>query len=482
MNLHRVRKLIDEDRLVEAREMIVQALHENYDDVAAWSLLLECPRDREEYGRALREILRIDPENEEARELAIALARGGENIDGKSELPDESASRRRKKRGPLACLTRIIVNSIGLLVVIGIAGGIAYLWLDWENEQNPKEVIPATIDPIKACVADVPVVYERLPARCPLVERGEVCLMNPTVLVDGKTGQTDLLTLAGDRTLITSLNSFETNAFSREDLTWGMVELQAQASYTQDSSFAVQMVATSGVRVRFADETMQQISFSTNPVASECPSLPPAGLLFNTPPNQSVTIEINGEKFALTGTSFMQIDVAAGLRIIVMEGEIELPDREISVGAGQWVKIPVDSTLTVSDEAPEVLGTMPSLRGDVSNLFTLGDALGLPTGLWRIPGVSAPEIVTATPDANTLATASAQPPTVEQPTDEPTATATPTATLTETPVASDEETSTPTAEPATATSTEAEITPTLFGVGVDDNITATPEITLAPEN
>lgn len=478
MNLHRVRKLIDEDHLIEAREIIVQALHENYDNVAAWSLLLECPRDREEYGRALREILRIDPENEEARELAIALARGGESIDDKSDLPDEPTARRRRKKGPLHCLTRIIVNSIGLLVVIAIAGGIAYLWLDWENEQNPKEVIPATIDPVQACVADVPIVYERLPARCPLVDRGEACLMNPSVLVDSKTGQTDLLTLAGDRTLITNLNSLETNAFNREDLTWGMVELQAQASYDQNSTFALQIVATSGVRVRFFDEVVQQISFSSNPVGSDCPALPPAGLLFNTPPNQGVGIEINGENFVLTGTSFMQVDVAAGLRIIVMEGEIELVDRNINVGAGQWVKIPVDSTLTVSTEAPEVLGTEPSLRGEVSNLFSLGDALGLATGLWRIPGVSAPEVVTVTPNANALATASAQPPTVEQTTDEPTATSTPTATQ----EVEKEDTVTPTEIPASATPTEAEITPTLFGVGVDDNITATPEITLPPEN
>ena len=475
MNLHRVRQLIDEDRLVEAREIIVQALHHNYDNVSAWSLLLECPRDREEYGRALREILRIDPENEEARQMAISLARGDEGSSAeKSDLPEEPVRRRRKKSSPLAVLTRIFVNTLGLLVVIGIAGGIAYLWLDWQNDANPPVIVPATIDPLQACVADVPVVYERLPARCPLVERGEVCLINPAVLIDSKTGQTDLLTLAGDRTLITNLNTLETESFNRDDLSWGIIELQAQASYEQESIFSVRLVATSDVRLRFFDEQMQQISFSNNPVASECPALPPAGLLFNTPPNQSVAIEINGESFLLTGTSFMQVDVAAGLRVVVMEGEIRLVNRDLTVGSGQWVKIPVDNTLAVTSDSAEVFGSTPTLRGEISNLFVLGDALGLATGLWRIPGVSAPEVVTATPDPDTLATASAMPLILETATLEPTATATTIPTI--------EESSTPTEEPATETPTEIPPTPTLFGIGIDDNITATPEITLPPEN
>lgn len=473
MNLHRARQLIDEDRLVEAREIIVQALHHNYDNATAWSLLLECPRDREEYGRALREILRIDPENEEARQMAIALARGGGDAEpSDSDLPDEVIGRRRKKSGPLAILTRIIVNTLGLLVVIGIAGGIAYLWLDWQNDSEPTVLIPATIDPVQACIVDVPVVYERLPARCPLVERGEACLINSSVLIDSKTGQTDLLTLAGDRTLITNLNLLETESFKQDDLSWGLVELQAQASYDVDSIFNVRMVATSGVRLRFFDEQMQQISFSSNPVASACPALAPAGLLFDTPPNQSVELEINGEDFLLTGTSFMQVDAAAGLRVIVMTGEISLINRDITVGSGQWVKIPVEGTLaTIDVESAEVFGSTPTLRGEVSNLFVLGDALGLATGLWRIPGVSAPEIVTTTPDVNALATASALPPTLV-----------PSATLTITPIPSIEDSPTATAEPATATPSEIPPTPTLFGIGVDDNITATSEITLPPDN
>lgn len=479
MNLHRARQFIDEGRLVEAREIIVQALHHNYDNVTAWSLLLECPRDREEYGRALREILRVDPENEEARQMAIALARGeedgGGDTDSKSDLPSEPVVRRRKKSSPLAILTRIIVNTLGLLVVIGIAGGIAYLWLDWQRSENPKTIIPVTIDPIQACIAGVPQVYERLPARCPLVERGEACLINPSVVIDSKTGQTDLLTLAGDRTLITNLNSLETEPFNREDLSWGLVELQAQTSYKLDSIFNVRMITTSGVRLRFFDEQMQQISFSSNPVPSDCDALPPAGLLFDTSPAESATLEINGEAISMLGIVFMQVDVS-GLRIVVMAGEITLVDRDMTVSSGQWVKIPVDGTLAVTNDTPEISGTTPVIRGELGNLFVLGDALALDTGLWRISGVTAPIFITTTPDINAQATINAQPTgeVIEIPTEVVTDTPTPTP--------PEEDTPTPTPVPVTNTPTPIPPTPTLFTIGIDDNITATPEITLPPGN
>ena len=66
VNLNAARKLIADNNLAQAREIVVEALHNDYDNIDAWMLLTDCARDREEYSRALREILRIDPENAEA--------------------------------------------------------------------------------------------------------------------------------------------------------------------------------------------------------------------------------------------------------------------------------------------------------------------------------------------------------------------------------------------------------------------------------
>ena len=412
-NLARAQALIEQGQFAQAREIIVEALHGNYDDLAAWQLLLDCARDRQEYGRALREILRIDPENKEARALAVELAKTARS----------ARQQHRRRRSPLGTILRIMVNTLAFLIVIGIAGGVAYLYLQWQGDNNdsvnsPTAIVP-TLDPQAKCQENVPLAYNRLTARCPLVQPGAACLINPAVTVQSNTGQTDLLTLAGDDALLSNLQSLETFMYNPQDFTFGMVLLRGLTSFEKASGSSMLMVVTPGVQVRFFDEQLNQVTFSSNPTPSECPSTPPAGLLLHVPGTESAAFEINDEPMLLSGTLFLQVDVAAGLRGIVMEGEVSLVDRERIVMQGQWFKVNVDATLLASPVPVEVFEAPPTVRGDLLQLLPLAQALRLNIENWQFPGIeipttesSAPPLSTAAPPGSNLPTTAPDVPTV----------------------------------------------------------------------
>ncbi|MCI0712201.1 MAG: hypothetical protein L0154_18750 [Chloroflexi bacterium] len=404
-NLARARVLIEQGQFPQAREIVVEALHTNYDDLAAWQLLLDCARDRQEYGRTLREILRIDPENKEARALAVELAKATRG----------EGQQRRRRRSPLGTILRIVVNTFAFLIVIGIAGGVAYLYLQWQGDNNgsansPTAIVP-TLDALAKCQENVPLAYNRLTARCPLVQPGEACLINPAATVQSNTGRTDLLTLAGDDALLSNLQSLETFMYNPADFTFGMVMLRGLTSFEEDSGSSMLMVVTPGVQVRFFDEQLNQVTFSSNPTPSECPATPPAGLLVHVSGNESGAFEINDEPMLLSGTLFLQVDVAAGLRGIVIEGEVSLVNRERVVMQGEWFKVNVDATLLASPVPVEVFEAPPTVRGDLLQLLSLGQALDLNIANWQFPGIeiptsesSAPPLTTAAPPGSNLPT------------------------------------------------------------------------------
>jgi hypothetical protein len=395
-NLARAQALIEQGQFAQAREIVVEALHNDYDDLAAWQLLLDCARDRQEYGRALREILRLDPENKEARALAVELAQA---VRGEGK--------KRRRRSPLGALLRVIVNTLAFLIVVGIAGGVAYAYLQWqgdngENNNAPTAIVP-TLDPLAKCQENVPLVYNRLTARCPLVQEGEACLINPAVTVQSNTGRTDLLTLAGDDALISNLQTLETFLYSPDDFSFGMAMLRGRATFEESNDSSMLMVVTPGVQVRFFDEQLSQVTFSSNPTPSECPATPPAGLLLHVPDNESAAFELNDEPMLLSGTVFLQVDVAAGMRGIVMEGEVSLEDRDRVVMQGQWFKVNVDAALLASPVPVEVFEAPPTVRGDLLQLLPLGQALRLNIADWRFPGIQIPTGGSTSPPLSTAA-------------------------------------------------------------------------------
>lgn len=390
-DLQRARELATAGDGHEAREMLVRLLYEDYDNAEIWLELALITEDHEEYARAVREVLRIDPENVEARRMAVELSR--EAAQAPRQRADGTPSRRGSRT--LSFIYNLFVFSL----IVAVAAGVAIYWV----ESNQEEATPATVttpDPAVVCARQVQSVLQRLPARCSLTEAGQVCLGNPEVFF---APQERSLLLPGDRGPLTNYIALETRPFDINTQNFGLLSLRAKTSYADDTPEDVLFLMTSGVRLRDYDPHLEVLTFSSNPVVSECASVPPAGLLVSGVKDKYAQFVANGLAISLDGTAFLQVDAAAGFRVIVLEGTAQLAasGNDIMVSAGQWISWPVDPTLAVRDEPSDLLTTADTLRGDLGLLIPLGQAAGLATENWLLPGQGNPPEMTAEVEART---------------------------------------------------------------------------------
>ncbi|MBI5930895.1 MAG: hypothetical protein HY862_16415 [Chloroflexi bacterium] len=376
-DLQRARELATAGDSHEAREMLVRLLYDDYDNADIWLELANITEDREEYARAVREVLRIDPENVEARRMAVELSR--EAAQTPRQRADGTTSRRRGNRA-----LSFIYNFFVFALIVAVAAGVAIYWVESnQDEVNPTPV--ATADPAVACARQVQSVLERLPARCSLTEAGQVCLGNPEVFFAPQEKQ---LLLPGDRGVLSNYIALETRPFDLAAQHFGLLTVRAKTSYSDEAADSVLFLLTSGVRLRDYDPRLETLTFSSNPVVSDCGSVPPSGLLVSGMADESAQFVVNGLAVTLDGTAFLQVDAAAGLRVIVLEGttHIAATGNEVTVIAGHWISWPVGPTLEVRDDPSNVLTSADNLRGDLNQLLPLGHAAGLAIENWRLPG------------------------------------------------------------------------------------------------
>ncbi|MCQ3929725.1 MAG: hypothetical protein DPW16_04645 [Chloroflexi bacterium] len=376
-DLQRARELAAAGDSHEAREMLVRLLYEDYDNAEIWLELAQVTEDREEYARAVREVLRIDPENVEARRMAVELSR--EAAQAPRQRAAGTPSQRRGSR-TLSFIYNLFVFSL----IVAVATGVAIYWVE-SNQEEATPTAVATPDPALVCVRQVQSVLQRLPARCSLTEAGQVCLGNLEVFF---APQERSLLLPGDRGPLTNYIALETRPFDINTQNFGLLSLRAKTSYADDSPEDALFLMTSGVRLRDYDPRLEVMTFSSNPVVSECASVPPAGLLVSGVKGKAAQFMVNGLVISLDGTVFLQVDVAAGFRVVVLEGTTQLAagGNDITVSAGQWISWPVDPTLAVRDEPSDRLTTVDTLRGDLGLLIPLGQAAGLAVENWHLPG------------------------------------------------------------------------------------------------
>lgn len=388
-------KLIEAGQLEEARDVLVDILYEDYDNVEAWLLLTQCPQDHEEYARAIREVLRISPENVEARRLAVELAR---DTSRQAASASKRHGQQRRSKRTFQRTIRTFSNLIIVVIVLGIGAFIAFLLTaTQENDETQSQVSVPTIDPVVACVRQVQSTLNRLQARCSFLDRNDVCLGNPNVDFTGASGGLTLQ-FPGDRTTTQQITALVTERF--DNLNWGLVVISAQASFPDESDNVMLLVVTSGVRLQNVDDRMERFAFSSNPVVSSCPAVPPSGILISVPVSETAEFEVNGAIVELHGTAFLQVDAAAGLRVAVLEGliRVEHDSFERVIEAGEWFSWPVDPTLIVRDEPGDIMTTPDQLRGDISQLVELGLAIELPVSQWILPGMDSTVVLpTASP-------------------------------------------------------------------------------------
>lgn len=394
-NLTEAQNLIQSEKLNEARELIVDILYADYDNIDAWLLLTQCALDDEEYTRAVREALRIDPENLQARRLAVDLAR--DSSPRSAELGNTLEARQRRSS---AYAMRSITNVLIACLVIGGGAIFAFLLLSNQNDKETSSVLPIA-DALQACYTEINSVLSRLPSRCGFVENGQVCLANTAVDFELISGENLPIEFVGDRALLENFKSFNTTPF--QSLSWGILALRAPTSFPPSSGDSVLFIVTSGVRLSGFDATMSQFTFSSNPVVSPCPSVPPSGILISAPLDKIATFTANGATLNVSGAAFLQVDVAAGLKIIVLQGSVSIAedDAEVDLSAGEWLAWNVDPTLHVQGNPQAIQRSSNSIRGDLSQLKPLSQALNLSPQQWQIPGeiavVSLPSPTRLTP-------------------------------------------------------------------------------------
>ncbi len=362
--------LIEAGELDAAREIIVDLLYRDYENLDVWLTLTQCAADHEEYVRAIREALRIAPDNPEVRRLAVELAReeAATGADGRS------AQQRRSASG-----LRSLMNWIIALIVIGGGATLAIFLLAPEEKPVATTPVP-TGDPMVICEEAVQSTFNQLAARCGFVETDELCLGNPTVDVEGVA-----LQYPGDRVPLYAMRVVNTRSFHLETQSWGLAVARGQTSLTEGD---VLFVMTSSVRLSGFDSQLQHLDFSSNPVVSACPAVPPSGILAHSSPDQPASFTVNGAQITLNGTIFMQVDAAAGLRVVALHGQVTIgntPDNLRVLSAGQWMSWPVDPTLQVQNEPGDLMAGNSPLRGDLSLIRDLGTALELEVANWTLP-------------------------------------------------------------------------------------------------
>lgn len=360
--------LIEAEDFDAAREIIVEILYKEYNNLDAWLLLTHCAIDRQEYARAVREALRVDPDNVEARRLAVELAR---------ETSQSSATSKQPPSGRR--MLRSIFNLLMLVVVVGVGALLAFVLLN--QEDKPVVHVVPTTDPIQACAVSIQADLDRFAARCGFLQAGEVCLANAPVEVGLRNGQ-GRLRLAGDRVPLADVQFLNTTSFNMQTMGWGAVALRSPERL---------MLLTAGVRLAEFEPDLGDFIFSSNPVVSACPSVPPSGILINA--EQPTQFSINAARVEMIGTAFFQVDAAAGLKIVVLRGNVGLAEVGRSIEAGQWLSWAVDPTLRVRGLPSDVMQTTNSVRGNVVALTSLGAALELPINQWWLPGFAEPEVV-----------------------------------------------------------------------------------------
>lgn len=412
--LRRAIEHIRDGQFAEAREVLVEMLHQDYDNAQAWFWLAHCAADDEEYGRALRETLRLDPENKEARRMAAELARSqGPSPARSSTILAKDASRWHFS---------LTLNFVIFLAILGLAGSITYLWLNWQQEEQQSETNrAATLDAAAVCTQQVNSILSLLPARCSLTPRNHVCLANLTLKTTTKSGEPAMLLRAGDSVPLGDLLSLETETLNPIAQQWGLAYLLGQTSFPDDSEESTLFFLTQGVRLTDFDDRMTNFTFASSPISPPCSDAPPSGVLIHTPTQETVLFRVNNAKLELSGTAFMQLDVAAGFRVAVLQGEVTLSNVNASVTAqaGKIIQWQVESDRLVSENS---VGTVSEdagrVRGNLQALRNLGVVLELDTQAWALPGetpltvaqissltpteafASPPPILTSTPSLN----------------------------------------------------------------------------------
>lgn len=377
-NLQRAIELIRDQQPDKAREILLAILHKNYDNAPAWFWLAHCAEDDEEYARALREVLRLDPENDEARRLAMQLTRQSASLAKNHQTSQPTLVETDQTRHILSS----ILNIFGFLIIIAISVGVAYAWLYLREDETPTpspSQVAATTDAITLCSTQITNATRNIAARCSSTRPGEICLISGDLNTLQRDTLSHTLFVGGNKAPLDTYTLLDTATFGGEPpREWGSLWIKIPTNDTN----TISVLVTGGVRISEITPMWSSFSFFSNPSGADtCPELPPSGILASS--LTSSPLLLNNAQLDFVGTIFLQLDVAAGLRIAVLEGTITLTTASYSqsANAGQVLQIPVDPERRIQDAPSNLFNVTERIR-NLRNLIPLMEGLELSTANW----------------------------------------------------------------------------------------------------
>jgi len=303
-----------------ARLALLAILQDEPDHANAWMWLAYCSTDKAESSRALREVLRINPENIRARRLVLRLARQAVFERFGRDYAQEKSARRHHRRNRLVFAFFVMV-----LLAVGVLAGLRALRVDLA----PSAIAPAA-DPTQSaqelCSAQLAELYRTFTARCGGVESGQACLLNPRAAFE-RSGQAGDFAQAGDRILLRDLAALTLDAYDFENEVWGLALLLPTAH--------TRALLIGGATLRELDPTLTTFTLNSPAPSPTCAGVPRAGLLWQT--SQQTRLRVNGLRLDVIGAVFIEeagdlltVHHLDGITEAALRGEVRrLTDGEV---------------------------------------------------------------------------------------------------------------------------------------------------------
>lgn len=293
-------------RKAAARVMLLAILEDDPANEEAWLWLARCAATQIEHSRALRELLRLNPEDKQARRLVLRLARqavfAATGRDYGLEI--DSVRARAPRRW-------VWVGVVLVLLVAVAASALVLLDVRFLSVAVPEKTISAA----QQCTSKVTMLLKALPSRCTALQAGQACLLNPAaeyVLFEGRQGSFDR---AGHYLPVADLNNLRLSTYRSED--WGLAVF--------DPFAGTRLLLIGGATLQNVTGDFRELRLRTERSPAICPEAAPSGLLIQS--EEQIRLMVNRIELDVLGTLFIAAQPGELMTFTPLEGLVSVTMR-----------------------------------------------------------------------------------------------------------------------------------------------------------
>jgi TolB protein len=381
-------ELVKAGKKKSARAQLLAILEIEPDNLEAWLWLTTCAANPDEYSRALREALRIDPTHPRARQMTIQRAR---QVLYEHAGRDFAVERAEKRHRSVQWILFVI-----FVVVLGgafILAALRVLKIDFVEEPLPTIIPTLTVQQI--CQNELDALRMAVVARCSGLEAGQACLMNGAVLMERARQGIGDFTLPGDRMPVQDIHRLEAQPYRPGEGGWGLAWLRGVVA--RGGSLSVLLIG--GANLEGVDSDFTSLTLFSAPKSVTCQGIAPAGLILQT--RQQAHFSLNGLQVDLLGTAFIEAQAGGSTRYSQLDGlaEVVVNGQTRRLTSGEGVRISIDRTGKPLGELESQPANRPYLSTeDRVALAELAQLVGFETP-WHEPDSESQVLAEATPES-----------------------------------------------------------------------------------